>query len=212
MQHKDLVFPCTCSRQDLRDFEGVYPGTCRHLSFQQVEAGIEEFAIRCRVDERDIAFKDLIQGQQLQNLQHDCGDFVIRRKDGLFAYQLAVVIDDAWQGVTHIIRGTDLLDSTTRQIYLQQCLNLPQPVYGHIPVIVNQDGQKLSKQHHAPALDLKKPGKTLFSALQYLQQAPPPSLQKAPVSELLSWAVQHWAPLKMANLVQVDENQGLISP
>ena len=209
LQEQQLVFPCVCSRQDLQEFEGIYPGTCRLQKIQQVEVSNADFAIRCKVDKRSVIFTDLLQGTQQHSLQQDCGDFIIKRKDGLFAYQLAVVIDDAWQKVSHVIRGIDLLDSTPRQIYLQQILNLPQPVYGHIPIIVNKEGPKLSKQHHAPPLNLQEPGRELFRALQYLQQPPPASLSGAKPAELLDWAIQHWDLMKLRNLVQVDENQGI---
>ncbi len=148
------------------------------------------------VPDETFGFVDAIQGPQQQNLLRECGDFVLRRKDGLFAYQLAVVVDDAFQNVTHIVRGSDLLDSTPRQLYLQKLLSLPSPHYAHIPVAVNDIGQKLSKQHFATPLDLERPAPQLLSALQFLGQIPgqrpDPHLAKASPSELLTWATAHW--------------------
>jgi len=205
LQTQGLIFPCICSRQDIREQEGVYPGTCRQLSIEDLTADRQPYAIRCRVDNQCIKYCDALQGQQAQQLVTEVGDFIVKRKDGLFAYQLAVVIDDAFQGVNHVVRGIDLLDSTPRQIYLQQVLKLAQPAYAHIPIIVNHDGQKLSKQHHARVLDLHQPVQTLYSALHYLQQAPPENLLKSSVKELLDWAIEHWDMQKMKNMLQVPE-------
>ena len=201
------LFPCPCTRQDIRDNEGVYPGTCRQQKLNVHDNPLADFAIRCKVADQDITFTDQIQGEQHQNLHEECGDFIIKRKDGLFAYQLAVVVDDAFQGISHVIRGVDLLDSTARQIHLQKLLGLQQPVYGHIPVIVNTEGQKLSKQHHAAPLDLSSPTLTLYKGLQYLQQALDPELQNSSPTELLHWAIQHWNPANLKNRRQVDEHQ-----
>ncbi len=205
LQKLDLIFPCICTRQDIREQDGIYPGTCRQLSIEELSADHQPYAIRCRVDTRYIRYTDALQGQQVQQLSTELGDFIIKRKDGLFAYQLAVVVDDAFQGVNHVVRGIDLLDSTARQIYLQHVLKLPEPAYAHIPIIVNSDGQKLSKQHHARPLDLNQPIQTLHSALQYLQQSPPQSLLKSSVKELLGWAIEHWDMQKMENLRLVSE-------
>ena len=143
-----MAFECRCSRSDLAASEGLHRGPCRESA---ANAGRTP-AIRLRVPDVEIEFDDRIQGRQRQNLRREVGDFVLRRADGPYAYQLAVVVDDAAQQITDIVRGADLLDSTPRQIYLQQCLGLPTPRYAHLPVVLGADGQKLSKQNLAPAL------------------------------------------------------------
>jgi glutamyl-Q tRNA(Asp) synthetase len=188
-QHK-LAYPCACSRREiadsgLRGIEGpVYPGTCRN--------GIAGKAARAwRVDTRGagIEFDDAVQGRVAQKLETDIGDFVLYRADHVYAYQLAVVIDDAEQGITDIVRGADLLDSTPRQIYLQQLLGLPTPRYLHVPVAVNPDGEKLSKQTRAQAVDRARPLPALVAALAFLGQQPP-ALDSVPA--LWQWAIAHW--------------------
>ncbi len=181
------AYRCDCSRSQLTGTGGVYPGHCRH----RPSPPHRDYAIRLHTDDRVIRFDDLIQQRCQQSLADSVGDFVIFRKDQLFAYQLAVVIDDADQGVTHVIRGCDLLDSTPRQIFLQQQLGLSTPVYGHFPVISNDKGQKLSKQTHAPALDNHQAGDNLLYALRFLQQPPPPDTHS--VTAILDWAIAHWS-------------------
>lgn len=186
-----LVYPCSCTRQRLQLRGGTYDGHCaRHPP-----ASKEPTALRVRVNAATpITFHDLFQGQQQQNLADEVGDFILRRKDGLFAYQLAVVVDDIYQKVTHIIRGSDLLDSTPRQLWLYQCLGAKAPSHGHIPIALNRQGQKLSKQNLAPALEAHSASENLWLALQFLQQSPPATLEGAPIQELLAWAVEHWSP------------------
>ncbi|MBN4075545.1 MAG: tRNA glutamyl-Q(34) synthetase GluQRS [SAR86 cluster bacterium] len=205
LQRQDLVFPCICSRQDLRACSGIYPGTCslRDIKGSDLEPG--NYALRCKVSNSIMFFDDLLQGKQSQNLEAEIGDFIIKRKDGLYSYQLAVVVDDTFQEITHIVRGIDLIGSSHRQIYLQKLLDYPQPVYSHIPVITNSLGQKLSKQHHATALNLNKPSLTLYQALLYLQQRPPAELQDGKPSEILLWAIENWKIKKLKNLQQLDE-------
>lgn len=198
---KGLIFACDCTRQQIQENEGVYPGTCRDRGL--VDA--PDRALRCRVADITLAFADAIQGRQQQNLEREIGDFVIRRKDGLFAYQLAVVVDDAFQGVTHVVRGIDLLDSTPRQLYLQQHLGLPRPGYAHIPVIVNNEGQKLSKQHRAAPIDPGTPVPLLLEALRYLQQDPDPHLAGASVDDVLAWGCRQWNPDRLAGLTALPE-------
>jgi glutamyl-Q tRNA(Asp) synthetase len=146
LRRRHLVFPCGCSRKDVGD---RYPGTCRH----GIRGRLDTPSWRFHVSDEIIRFDDRRLGPQQQNVQEYVGDFVLRRADGLFAYQLAVVVDDAFQGVTDVVRGEDLLDSTARQILLQRALDLPQPRYLHLPVVLNEAGQKLSKQTGAAALD-----------------------------------------------------------
>ncbi len=196
---QNLIYPCSCSRQTIKAMGGVYDGRCR----VHPPGSRRKCAHRLHVAEQEIHFNDLVQGLQQQDLARETGDFVVLRKDGLFAYQLAVVVDDGYQNITHIVRGTDLLDSTARQIYLQQLLNLPQPQYAHIPVASNAQGQKLSKQHFAEPVASEMAAKTLHQALRFLGQNPPMELATAPVQEQLPLAIQHWdiqAVPKLANI------------
>jgi glutamyl-Q tRNA(Asp) synthetase len=202
------TFWCNCSRQALAEAGGHYPGTCRELGLPPGPGR----ALRCRVPDASIDFTDRWQGPQSQNLLQDTGDFIIKRKDGLHAYQLAVVIDDAWQGVTHVVRGIDLLDSTPRQIHLQGLLGLPTPHYAHIPVLVNAEGQKLSKQNHAPAIASDNPVRVLYQALARLQQEPDPQLLQADLDSLLDWALQHWQPARLTGLRALPDVSALTAP
>ncbi|MBL8489729.1 MAG: tRNA glutamyl-Q(34) synthetase GluQRS [Rhodocyclaceae bacterium] len=189
-----LAFPCACSRREMADSRigadgaHVYPGTCRG----GLPAGRAARAWRLRVPDADICFDDQVQGRICQNLAAEVGDFVLLRADGFFAYQLAVVADDADQGITHVVRGADLIDSTARQVFLQRCLGASTPAYAHLPVAVNAAGEKLSKQTLAKALDDGTPGPSLVAALDSLGQAPPPELARASVAEIWAWAGAHW--------------------
>ncbi len=175
------VFACACTRKELADSaiapDGatIYPGTCRH----GLPAGRPGRAWRLRVGDARVSFDDAIQGRLDSDLASEAGDFILLRADGLFAYQLAVVVDDAAAGITHVVRGADLLASTARQIFLQQCLGLPIPYYAHLPVAVNAAGEKLSKQTRAAPVDASRPGPALFAALEFLGQQPPPELSGA---------------------------------
>lgn len=184
----DHVYACDCSRKDRLPQSAVYPQICRNKSLPIKN----EVALRLKTTNQDTHFHDAIQGAFHCRLESEQGDFVIKRKDGLFAYQLAVVIDDYRQGITDVVRGADLLDSTPRQVYLQQLLGYPQPAYSHIPVIVDTEGHKLSKQTGAQAVELKDAPTTLFKLLQMLKQQPPEGLQNASVPEVLTWAIAHW--------------------
>lgn len=193
-------FPCTCSRAALRatrdagtlnePFTGgpVYPGTCR----KKPPSLDQPAAWRIQVPDAVITFEDAVQGRQRQNLARETGDFVVRRRDGLFAYQLAVVVDDAFQRITHVVRGSDLLSSTPRQIYLQQLLGLAQPDYRHTPVATLVSGEKLSKQTGARALDPTQANAQLYAALHFLGQPVPGELAAAPLAELWEWAMANW--------------------
>lgn len=194
LKQHGLLYPCGCTRKEIADsavsgIEGpVYPGTCRHgLSPRKVAR-----AWRVRLDERAIAFEDAVQGYISQNLAHDIGDFVLKRADGFYAYQLAVVADDADQGITHVVRGADLLDSTPRQIYLQQLLGKPTPQYAHLPVAANAAGEKLSKQTRAAPLSLSAPSPALWQALNFLGQQPPVELAGSDLPTLWQWARKNW--------------------
>lgn len=186
LQQKQMTFPCGCSRRELRGRS--YPGTCRN----GLPSGKRARSIRLRVTQPTLCVDDQVQGRFEQDLQEDVGDFVVKRGDGLHAYHLATVVDDALQEITHIVRGADLLESTPRQMLLQQCLGYATPRYAHLPVALNAQGQKLSKQTGAKALDTRRPGPELFRCLQFLGQTPPSEAAYARPEELLQWGVQHW--------------------
>ncbi|MFV2005141.1 MAG: tRNA glutamyl-Q(34) synthetase GluQRS [Gammaproteobacteria bacterium] len=186
---QSLVFPCLCSRKLLADLESdIYPGTCRRRHLP--ETG--EYALRVLARDTDIELNDIVMGSQSQNIKQQCGDFIIRRRDGLFAYQLAVVVDDALQGVTEIVRGADLLDSTPRQIYLQRLLDYPTPGYCHLPLAVDASGNKISKSEGGATVDVKDREKLLLRALQFLGQQPPENLDGSHINDIWSWAITHW--------------------
>lgn len=194
LTEQGLTYPCTCSRRKLangpRSSDGspIYPGHCR----TSPRSNSRPSAIRLQVPDTVFACQDAIQGEHQQRLARAIGDFVIRRADGCFSYQLAVVVDDAAQNITHIVRGSDLLDSTPRQIYLQHQLNLPTPEYAHLPVVIDWQGYKLSKQTGAMPLDPDHPTPTLWAALAFLGQDPPTDLQREPPAMILAWASAHW--------------------
>jgi glutamyl-Q tRNA(Asp) synthetase len=199
LQREGAVFPCACTRREVSDSalgetsEPVYPGTCRN----GIPPGRSARAVRVRAGDAVIGFEDGLQGVVEQNLASEVGDFVIRRADGVFAYQLAVVVDDFEQGVTDVVRGADLLASTPRQILLQGRLGYPTPRYVHLPVAVNRNGEKLSKQTLAAPLEpADAPGK-LWSALRFLGQEPPAELESESVAALWNWALAHWRPEKI---------------
>ena len=191
------VYPCACSRSEIaaatqrKSVDGglVYPGTCR----AGLAAGRAARAWRLRVPDREYSFVDRVQGESRQNLERDVGDFVLLRADGQYAYQLAVVIDDAAQGINAVVRGVDLLDSTIRQTWLQHCLGLPTPSYAHLPVVVNAAGEKLSKQTLAPAVDPRGGSGPLLAAMRFLGHPPPSALESAPVAEFWRWAISAWS-------------------
>lgn len=188
LAQQKLIYRCTCTRSELNTLRdnSVYPGLCAHKNHP---AHIKH-AVRLRTENKRIEFNDAVMGLYGQNLQTDIGDFIIRRRDGLFAYQLAVVTDDAFQGITHIVRGADLLDSTPRQIYLQQCLHYPKTEYLHLPLAINADGKKLSKQTYAA--HIKTSSAVLFDALRFLGQQPPAELEHASCETIWQWAITNW--------------------
>ena len=201
---QQMLYACNCSRQKLSGTGPVYPGWCREHHIVRGSAT----ALRCKVPDASIAFTDRLQGPYTQQLMQDVGDFIVHRRDGLFAYQLAVVVDDAWQGITDIVRGIDLIDSTPRQIYLQQQLGLATPRYAHVPVVVNAEGQKLGKQQYAQAVDAARPEPILFKTLQRLRQHPDAALAHAAPPEILTWAIAHWRPQNLASIGQIPEIEG----
>jgi glutamyl-Q tRNA(Asp) synthetase len=191
-----MVYPCACSRKEIADSmlqrgnELIYPGTCRDgLPFDKAAR-----TWRVRVDEARIGFADRIQGSVTQYLATEVGDFVVKRADGLFAYQLAVVVDDVYQGITDVVRGADLLYSTPRQIYLQQLLGIRTPAYMHLPVVVNAQGEKLSKQTLARPVENNNAASTLVDALVFLRQQPPLELRLSKIEQISAWAISNWQP------------------
>lgn len=208
LQAAGLVYGCACSRKEIEERSaalglpaGVYPGTCRHGT-----GGRPVRAWRLRVPPGIVAFHDRRCGRVEQDVAREVGDLVLKRADGLWAYQLAVVVDDAAHGITDVVRGADLLDNTPRQIVLQRALGLPTPRYLHVPLVLAPDGQKLSKQTLAPALDASQPLPALAAAWQALGFAP---LQADTVSEFLAVAVEHWRvrwPLENPAPPTIDAN------
>ena len=180
------TFACACSRRDLAG--GVYPGTCR----EGLPPGRPARSVRLRVGTAVVDFEDAVLGPVAQGLETEVGDFVVRRADGIVAYHLAVVVDDAEQRVSEVVRGTDLLESTPRQILIQRALGLPTPQYAHLPVAVNADRRKLSKQTLARPIASEPPGAALVDALEFLGQHPPRDLARAPAAEVIAWGVECW--------------------
>lgn len=202
------VYPCACTRREIRSRASqgpdgpIYPGTCR----EGLPEGRNGRSLRVRTSDEAVTFADQFQGPQSHQLWREMGDFVVRRADGHFAYHLAAAVDDGDARISHVVRGIDLLRSTPRQIYLMHLLGLTPPEYGHIPVIVNADGQKLSKQTGAAAVDTDRPGPALYQALLALGQQPPAELTQAPVADLHDWARQHWNPKALTGRAAIPES------
>jgi len=202
LRRSGCSYECSCSRKDLSEANGPgaspYPGTCRHAPRK---AG--PTATRFRVDNHAaLQFDDLYQGPQRFALA-SVGDVIVRRRDDTPSYQLAVVVDDAMQKITHVVRGTDLLTSTAWQIALQNALSLPHVRYGHLPLVVEHDGAKLAKSRHAIALDRRRVARLLWMALQLLQQDPPAELGRQTVREIWQWALAHWRPHEIQGRARV---------
>jgi glutamyl-Q tRNA(Asp) synthetase len=194
LRQSGRVYPCACSRREIADsavagIEGyVYPGTCR----EGLPAGRAARAWRIDTEGIRVAFADAIQGTVTQDVGRHIGDFVLYRADHVYAYHLAVAVDDAEQGITDVVRGADLLESTPRQVFLQRLLALPTPRYGHLPVAVNARGEKLSKQTHARPIDVARASAELVQALRFLGHDPSGGLERANVQDVWSWAREHW--------------------
>lgn len=200
LENKHLVYPCDCSRNKLKQEisnKGIYPGYCREKNSTMTPP----YALRCKTGTETVTIHDQIQSQQSVSLQKDCGDFIIKRRDQFIAYHLAVVVDDAEQGITDIIRGADLLSSTPQQIYLQQKLELATPNYGHLPVAMHHNGRKLSKSHQDLALNTSQPSEVLTQAMVFLGQSPPEYLSQSTLLDFWDWAIQNW------DLSQVKSSQ-----
>lgn len=190
LKEAGLVYPCACSRKEIAEYspDGIYPGTCRAGLRPDQSAR----AWRLRTTEQTLHFTDKIQGPQTANLAREIGDFVLFRADGCYAYQLATALDDAVQGITEVVRGADLLESTTRQRYVQQALQLTSPKYAHHPIVTTPGGEKFSKQNLAPALDTRYPVPQLLAALRFLGQTVPDELNQAELAEIWTWAKPRW--------------------
>jgi glutamyl-Q tRNA(Asp) synthetase len=194
----DLTYACDCTRRTLADNEdAAYPGTCRDRA-----VATDRSALRFRVDDTEsVSFTDRFQGP-VSFAMRALGDVVIRRRDGVIAYQLAVVVDDAHQGVTDVVRGADLLPSTPWQLLLQRALGLPSPRYAHLPLVVEPDGAKLAKSRRSVPVDARHASRPLIQALRILRHAPPPDLADEEPAIVLAWALKHWNP---ANLERVQK-------
>ena len=184
------TFACGCSRKQLSVHNGLHQGDC-HFN-QQGPA-----AIRLAVPDESIGVQDRIYGHYEQNLLNDVGDQVLKRKDGFYAYQLAVVVDDYLSGINHVVRGVDLLDNTPRQIFLMQCLGYPVPSYLHIPLAINEHGQKLSKQNQATAIESQDAKANILKALSFLQQDISSPMSNSSLRDILQMACQNWQPSRI---------------
>ena len=191
LRARGMAYACACSRKEIGEGtagERVYPGTCRN----GLPPGRAARAWRVRTENAAIEFVDLLQGRMRQNLAAQIGDFVLYRADGVYAYHLACALDDHAQGVTHVVRGADLLDSTPRQIYLQELLTLATPAYLHLPIALNAAGEKLSKQTLARGVQTHRAAAVLTEVLSFLGHAPPGEVTAQGVTALWQWAVPNW--------------------
>ena len=193
------IYYCTCSRTELKN-QNIHNHTCRNIH-KKSQQNLPH-SIKIRVPIKNITFNDKIQGLYSKNLLEDCGDFVIKRKDELYSYQLAVVVDDHYQNITHIVRGIDLINSTPWQIYLNSLLNFKQPSYSHIPILVNSQEQKLSKQTFAEEIDKYEPLDVLIKAYRFLNQEPYAQKPKT-INEFWNHAINHWDINKIAKVKSI---------
>ncbi len=199
LSRQNLSYYCRCTRADIKKVGGIYQGHCRHLARTN-----ENSATRIINDSPIYHYTDLVQGDVQCDINLAQEDFTLVRKDGLFAYQLAVVVDDIAQNISHVIRGCDLLEPTARQLSFFALLNEQAPHYGHVPLAITQEGYKLSKQNKAPAVDINKPQPALIAALIFLGQQPPKNLSFMDTEEIITWAVKHWS------LTNVPKSQKII--
>ena len=199
------IYACACTRAVLAQTSAqgpdgpVYSGTCR-------ESGLDRHgnALRFRIGTGTVALADGWQGEVVRSQDKDIGDFVVRRADGIFGYQLACAVDEFQQGITEVVRGADLLASSLRQILLLGALAWPQPDYRHLPVLADAEGRKLSKQNHAPPIEQRNAARNLSHALEFLGQTPPPDLAAAPVPEVMDWAQAHWTPESVPGIREIS--------
>lgn len=187
----DLAFPCQCSRKQLQG--KLHNGVC------EVDL-TQDSAWRLLSPDHSVHFEDALQGPQQTQASEQIGDFVIRRRDQLWSYQLAVVVDDHEQRISHVVRGIDLIDSTPKQLLLQQAFQMPHPGYAHLPVATESNGQKLSKQNLALPIQADKSGNTLIEALNWLKLTPPDELRGTGNQSVISWAIQNWSIQKLQGM------------
>ncbi len=204
LNQQELSYYCQCTRAQIKAMGGIYQRHCKNLAISK-----QHSATRFINQSGLYQFDDLFQGQVTCDQALANEDFIIHRKDGLFAYQLAVVADDIMQNISHVIRGCDLLEPTARQLTLYQALNnsfLPcnTPQYGHVPLAISHQGYKLSKQNKAPAIDNANPQPALIAALTFLGQSPSAELVQANVEEIITWAIKHWQRKKVPNVPQIS--------
>jgi len=204
LHQQKLSYYCQCTRSEVKSLGGIYQGHCRPLN-----KPVQNCATRLINQHGLYQFNDIFQGKVTCDIALAKEDFIIHRKDGLFAYQLAVVVDDIFQNINHVIRGCDLLEPTARQLTLFATLNKQAPQYGHIPLAITKQGYKLSKQNKAPAIDNNNPQPTLIAALEFLGQDPEPDLVHENVTNIISWAIQHWDRDKVAKVkeINIEQNQ-----
>lgn len=202
LRSRGWLYGCACSRKELAGTT-AYPGYCRG---KRLPASSVSHSLRLNTEKALIVFTDRLQGTFRHDLESETGDFVVRRRDGVFAYHLATVVDDADAEISEVLRGVDLLHSTPRQIHLQHLLNYPEPAYCHVPILVNAIGEKLSKQTFAHAVEANDPPATLCYLLRLLRQEPPDELADTSTREILDWAIRHWDVDRLARMqrIQVD--------
>ncbi|MBE0377899.1 tRNA glutamyl-Q(34) synthetase GluQRS [Pseudoalteromonas prydzensis] len=209
LKNQQLIYACHCSRKQIKALGGIYQGHCRHLNHSQAHS-----ALRLIQQHPICQYHDLIQGQVsvTRDLAHE--DYLIKRSDGLFAYQLVVVADDIEQGITHVVRGADLLEPTARQLSLFKQLNNAAPQYAHLPLAVAKPGFKLSKQNYAPAIVKDNPKPALLSAFEFLGLAPQPALVELSIDKMLSWAIDNYSLEKVPKVaeIQISQNSHSQSP
>jgi glutamyl-Q tRNA(Asp) synthetase len=205
LRGRNKLYACHCTRAELaaRSLPGpdgpVYAGNCQRLALSFADA-----SVRLRVTDEELSFQDGWQGLQRRRMREDIGDTVILRRDGVHAYQLACAVDEHTQGITEVVRGADLLGSTFRQLYLMHLLRLRVPKYRHLPVLVDSEHRKLSKQNHAKPADDVRAGSNLMICLEWLGQKPPPALNKAPPAEILAWAIARWTPANVPQRMEIE--------
>lgn len=206
LKSRDWIYACDCSRQELHITQGIYQGRCRNRQTDvQLPCAwrLKLYDLPDHSSSEKQTFVDLIQGQQIQNLRTEAGDQILKRRDGFYAYQLAVVLDDIEQKITHIIRGRDLLDVTARQIFFFNLLKANTPQFGHLPLAIMLNGQKLSKQNKAPGINPEDAHQNLWRALQFLGQHPPAELKHQTPNQLLNWAISNWQLTRIPTSDQV---------
>ncbi|MBU2969585.1 tRNA glutamyl-Q(34) synthetase GluQRS [Pseudoalteromonas sp. C2R02] len=197
------LYACQCTRKQIKALGGIYNNACRDINLP-----FDNQAIRIKQNYPVKTFNDAVQGQVLVAETFATEDYILKRRDGLFAYQLVVVLDDINQDITHIVRGADLLEPTVRQISLFKQFNKKAPNFAHVPLVVAEPGFKLSKQNYAPSIDISKPQLALYDALRFLGQNPPIDLIKENVADLINWAVVHWdlTTVPRVNEIQLIKN------